>query len=77
MDTTSEEFRKKLQELAFAQMPFGKYKGAYLSELPEYYLVWFKNKGYPYGKLGQQLQQVYEIKLNGLEEILRKIRKMK
>lgn len=77
MTRASEEPLKNLEALAFTQMPFGKYKGAYLSELPEYYLVWFKNKGFPKGKLGEQLQQVYEIKLNGLEEILRKIRKMK
>lgn len=77
MTTASEEYRKNLEPLAFAQMPFGKYKGRFLSELPEYYLVWFKNKGFPKGKLGEQLQQVYEIKLNGLEDILRNIRKMK
>lgn len=77
MPITSEEQRKNLEALAFAQMPFGKYKGYYLSDLPEYYLIWFKNKGFLEGKLGEQLQQVFEIKLNGLEDILRKIRKMK
>lgn len=65
---------KALIELAHARMYFGKYKDWYLSEIPEYYLVWFKQKGFPEGKLGDQLKQVAEIKLNGMEQILRKIR---
>jgi len=52
-------------------MPFGKYKGRKLLELPEPYLVWFHQKGFPNSKLGQQLALVYEIKLNGLEGMLR------
>lgn len=51
-------------------MPFGKYKGLKLLELPEPYLVWFHNKGFPGGKLGEQLGLMYEIKLNGLEDML-------
>ncbi|MFA7445952.1 MAG: DUF3820 family protein [Flavobacteriaceae bacterium] len=66
-----EEQRKQFLELAQAKMPFGKYKDRLLIDLPEYYLVWFKNKGFPSGKLGQQLQQIYEIKLNGLEHLIR------
>lgn len=65
---------KALIELAHAKMYFGKYKDWYLSEIPEYYLVWFKQKGFPAGKLGDQLKQVAEIKLNGMEQILRKVR---
>ena len=56
-------------------MPFGKYKGTYLIDIPEYYIVWYKNKGFPQGKLGRMLELVYELKLNGLEDILRKIRR--
>lgn len=52
-------------------MPFGKYKGRKLLELPEPYLVWFHKNGFPDGKLGQQLALIYEIKLNGLEGMLR------
>ncbi len=56
-------------------MPFGKYKGLKLLELPEPYLVWFYNKGFPEGKLGQQLGLMYEIKLNGLEDMLQPLLK--
>jgi len=52
-------------------MPFGKYAGRKLIQLPEPYLVWFNSKGFPEGKLGEQLALMYEIKLNGLEEMLR------
>ncbi|MDP4704004.1 MAG: DUF3820 family protein [Polaribacter sp.] len=63
-----------LLELAKAKMPFGKYKNQYLIDLPEFYIVWFKNQGFPKGKLGNQLALVYELKLNGLEDLVRKIR---
>ena len=64
-----------LIKLAHAKMPFGKYKDRYLIDLPEFYLVWYKNKGFPAGVLGQQLQLVYELQLNGLEDLVRTIRK--
>ena len=51
-------------------MPFGKYAGRKLLHLPEPYLVWFNNKGFPEGKLGQQLALMHEVKVNGLESIL-------
>lgn len=65
---------KELLKLVQARMPFGKYKNRFLIDLPEYYVVWYKNKGWPAGKLGKQLQLVYEIKLNGLEDLIRKLR---
>ena len=52
-------------------MPFGKYAGRKLLELPEPYLVWFHQQGFPEGKLGQQLALMHEIKLNGLETMLK------
>jgi len=70
-----EQQRELLIKLAHAKMPFGKYKGYFLIDLPEYYVVWYSNKGFPQGQLGQQLQLVYELKLNGLEYLVRNIRK--
>ncbi len=56
-------------------MPFGKYKGIILADLPVSYLEWFQRKGFPPGKLGMQLATVYEIKLNGLGHLLNPLRK--
>ncbi|MCL4112474.1 UNVERIFIED_CONTAM: hypothetical protein GTU68_047000 [Idotea baltica] len=56
-------------------MPFGKYEGRYLIDLPEYYVVWYHNKGFPNGKLGEMLETVYTLKLNGLEELIRNIQR--
>lgn len=56
-------------------MPFGKYQGRKLLELPEPYLVWFNKQGFPDNKLGQQLALIYEVKLNGLEGMLRPLLK--
>ena len=64
---------KILTELTTMRMPFGKYKGVVLCYLPEPYLVWFKQKGFPVGKLGMMLETLYEIKLNGLEYLLKPI----
>ncbi len=55
-------------------MPYGKYKGKYLIDLPEHYIVWYHNKGFPSGKFGEMLHLVYEIQLNGLEDLVRKLK---
>ncbi len=66
--------KEHLLRLAHYKMPFGKYKGRYLSDLPLPYLVWFRQKGFPAGILGQNLKEMLEIKENGLEGLLRQIR---
>lgn len=63
-----------LRDLVTLEMPFGKYQGRLLADLPEPYLVWMAGKGFPKGKLGQQLALIYEIKLNGLEGLLKPLR---
>ena len=63
-----------LEELVQSKMPYGKYKGRVLCDLPEYYLVWYHSKGFPKGKLGEQLATMYEIKLNGLDYLLKPLR---
>ena len=68
--------RDYLIKLANAKMPFGKYKGRDLINLPEHYIVWYQNKGFPKGQLGEMLQLVYELQLNGLEDLVRNIKKL-
>ena len=60
-----------LLRLANARMPFGKYTGSLLIDLPEAYVVWFARKGYPEGEIGEFLASLYAIKENGLESLLR------
>ena len=67
--------KRHLIELAHYKMPFGKYKGWYLIDLPEPYLIWFRQKVFPDGKLGQMLASVLEIKINELEVLIKRIQK--
>ncbi len=62
-----------LRELVTMKMPFGKYNGTVLKQLPVSYLEWFARKGFPKNKLGNLLQCLLEIKMNGLEDLLRQI----
>ena len=65
----------KLLELAHYKMPFGKYKGRYLVDLPMAYLVWFRQKGFPAGKLGGHLSTMLDLKSDGLEPLIKKIQR--
>jgi uncharacterized protein (DUF3820 family) len=66
-----------LIRLANARIPFGKYAGRLLIDLPEAYVVWFSHKGYPRGEIGELLEALYAIKENGLESLLRPLVGMK
>jgi uncharacterized protein len=63
-----------LTDLVSIKMPFGKYQGRLLCDLPQPYLVWLYRKGFPKGKLGILLSALYEIKLNGLEYLLKPLK---
>lgn len=69
---------EQLLDIVKTKMPFGKYKGVYLCDLPDSYLEWFLKKGgFPKGKLGSLMATVYEIKLNGLQELIRSLKELK
>lgn len=63
-----------LIDMMKTEMPFGKYQGKLIYQLPMYYLEWLHKKGMPKGKLGMQLSTIYEIKLNGLDDIFLKLK---
>ena len=66
---------ENLIKLANMRMPYGKYKNRLLIDLPEPYVVWMSQKGFPKGELGEMLATVYEIKVNGLEYLFKPLRK--
>ncbi len=63
-----------LVELVSTKMPFGKYKDRLLCDLPEPYLLWFYKNGFPAGRLGILLSALYEIRLNGLQYLLKPLK---
>ena len=65
---------EQLKKIATMKMPYGKYAGCVLVDLPEPYICWFEKKGFPQGELGELLNTLYEIKLNGLEPLLAPLR---
>lgn len=73
-EMSSQSQKEHFLKLARAKMPFGRYAGTRLVDLPESYVVWFAQKGYPPGQLGDMLREVYEIKLNGLEYLFKSYR---
>jgi uncharacterized protein len=66
--------KEDLIKLANMAMPFGKYKGKVLIDLPEEYLLWFAKEGFPEGKLGELLQLALEIRKGGLESLIKPLR---
>ena len=65
-----------LKEIITTPMPYGKYEGTIIADLPIYYLEWFSTQGFPKGKLGMLLSTVFEIKTNGLQEIIDNLKQM-
>lgn len=66
---------QQLLKLAQYRMPFGKYANRLLIDLPEPYVIWFANKGFPNGELGKMMAIVHEVKVNGLEYLFQPLRK--
>lgn len=62
--------RADMEKLAAMTMPFGKYKGRRIIDLPEEYLLWFRQKGFPKGEVGRIMQLALELKINGLEGLV-------
>jgi uncharacterized protein len=62
--------RSFLIRLVNYKMPYGKFEGRYITDLPVHYLEWFSRQGFPDGQLGQYLSTMFEIKTNGLNSIL-------
>jgi uncharacterized protein (DUF3820 family) len=67
---TQAKARADMEKLASMTLPFGKYKGRRVIDLPEDYLLWFKQKGFPKGELGRIMQLALELKINGLEGLI-------
>lgn len=77
-----EDFRNLLGEIAAARMPFGKYgrkeyppDGVPIHDLPIDYLVWFQERGFPKGRLGELMAAVFEIKACGMDEVFEPMRR--
>lgn len=64
-----------LIDIVQTRMPYGKYKGTIIAELPIYYLEWMSSKGFTKDKMGMLLSTAFEIKTNGLSEILYQVKK--
>jgi uncharacterized protein (DUF3820 family) len=74
-DISGPEFNsEQFLQLVSMKMPFGKYKGTLICNLPVSYLEWFQREGFPKGKLGELLATMYEIKINGLEDLLKPLK---
>jgi hypothetical protein len=75
MEMTASPDPEVLKALITMKMPFGKFKGTVICDLPVYYLEWFFRKGFPQGKLGMLLSTMFEIKMNGLDSLLLPLKK--
>lgn len=67
---------KMLMDIVTTRMPFGRYSGRCIADLPEPYLVWFNQEGFPKGKLGELMETVYVMKLNGLDHMFVELKRI-
>ena len=74
-DIASHKNGEHLEKIANMKMPFGKYKGVPLIDLPEPYVIWFSRQGFPRGELGRLMHTLLEIKVNGLEHLIRPLKR--
>ena len=68
---------ESLQLLVSCEMPYGKYKGRLLADLPGHYLGWFAREGFPKGELGSLLALMYELDHNALRDLLTPLRRQR
>ncbi|WOX07270.1 DUF3820 family protein [Microbulbifer pacificus] len=66
--------KQDLLDIARTPMPFGKYAGKPLIDLPEEYLLWFAKKGFPNGRLGHLMAMTLEIKIEGLDGLIKPLK---
>lgn len=82
-DIDHDNFRRLLAEIGNARMPYGKFgpkdyppAGVPVMDLPPEYLAWFKERGFPKGRLGELMAIVYEVKETGMDKVFDPIRAM-
>lgn len=68
--------KKHIVKIATTKMPFGRYQGTLLVDLPDEYLLWFVDRGFPKGELGLLMAMTLELKVEGLDDIIRPIKDM-
>ncbi len=71
------DWQAAVKDLQTYRMPFGRYHGVLVVDLPEEYLMWFRERGYPKGRLGELMEVVCEIKVSGAEQVLKPFREKK
>ncbi|MFV3410764.1 DUF3820 family protein [Pseudomonas sp. NY15436] len=68
--------KEQLLKIARTPMPFGKYQGRMLVDLPDEYLLWFYKKGqFPPGELGRLMQLTLELKTDGLDGLIKPLKR--